>query len=318
MLEARLNTFLLPKLGEPEGRYIEFNIREKLQGSFEEQTQALQSSVGRPWMTADEARALFNMPALEGDADQLVTPLNVLVGGQASPRDSAPKRIPSTAGFSKALKERAPEGRQSQVEQVVSAFFKRQGAVVLSALGAKADPDWWDAARWDRELADDLFKLAAATSTQVGKATAEKLGFDADDYDVDRTLNFLKSVAASRASMVNATTRDRVQKALDDGNPPAGVFDEAKTSRSAQIAATLTTTFSAFATTEAAKQVAGDKATKTWVVTSKNPRPSHSQMSGETVLVSEDFSNGMAWPGDPVGGADEVANCTCDLEITIP
>jgi hypothetical protein len=35
-------------------------------------------------MTANEARALRNMPAIDG-GDELVTPLNVLVGGQAVP-----------------------------------------------------------------------------------------------------------------------------------------------------------------------------------------------------------------------------------------
>ena len=30
---------------------------------------------------------------------------------------------------------------------------------------------------------------------------------------------------------------------------------------------------------------------------------------------SENFSNGMAWPGDPDGGADEVANCGCSVQF---
>jgi len=36
-------------------------------------------------------------------------------------------------------------------------------------------------------------------------------------------------------------------------------------------------------------------------------------MAGETVPLGELFSNGMDGPGDPAGGADEVAGCTCDL-----
>lgn len=87
-IEGRINTFLVPRMGlEPERFYVEFNIAEKLQGNFEEQAAVISSSVGRPWMTADEARARFNMPALGGDAASLVTPLNVLIGGQSSPRD---------------------------------------------------------------------------------------------------------------------------------------------------------------------------------------------------------------------------------------
>jgi phage portal protein BeeE len=62
-IEDRLNTFYVPLVDPRPSVYVEFNIDEKLQGSFEEQTSALQSSVGRPWMTANEARALRNMPA---------------------------------------------------------------------------------------------------------------------------------------------------------------------------------------------------------------------------------------------------------------
>ncbi len=92
-IEDRINTFLLPMLGiDNERYYVEFNIGEKLQGNFEEQAVSLQASVGRPWMTANEARSRMNLSALDGDADQLITPLNVLVGGQASPRDSAPDK----------------------------------------------------------------------------------------------------------------------------------------------------------------------------------------------------------------------------------
>jgi hypothetical protein len=46
-----------------------------------------------------------------------------------------------------------------------------------------------------------------------------------------------------------------------------------------------------------------------------NPRSSHAYMSGETVALGEPFSNGMNGPGDYSGGADEVANCNCDLSF---
>ncbi len=54
---------------------------------------------------------------------------------------------------------------------------------------------------------------------------------------------------------------------------------------------------------------------KTWV-TGLNPRPSHAAMSGETVGISERFSNGMLWPHDHAGGVDEVAGCNCSLSYS--
>ncbi|GAB3889072.1 phage portal protein [Terrabacter terrigena] len=316
-IEARVNTFLLPMLGvDAERFYGEFNIAEKLQGSFEEQAAAMQSATGAPWMLRSEARARMNLPAVPG-ADELVVPLNVLSGGQASPTDSGSQN--RNAGKAPALKGRAPATYVTKHEQVLQAFFKRQAAAVRSRLGAKADDDWWDEERWDGELASDLYKLAVATSQQVAAATLKRLGVSPDEYDVDRTLAFLDAVSKSRAANINATTRKQIEAALEDDDPMdavSGVFDVAKSSRSTQIAITAVTACSGFASSEAAKQVAGDAATKTWIA-GANARPSHASMSGETVPLSENFSNGLAWPGD-AGDADEVAGCNCELEINIP
>lgn len=69
--------------------YVEANVDAKLRGSFEAEARALASATGRPWMTTAEARAKKNLPYIEG-SDDLVTPLNVIVGGVANPRDTAP------------------------------------------------------------------------------------------------------------------------------------------------------------------------------------------------------------------------------------
>lgn len=314
MIEDRLNTFLVPMIDKRPGVYVEFNIAEKLQGNFEEQTTALQSAVGRPWMTADEARGKFNMPSLGGDAAQIVTPLNVLVGGQASPQDSAPKGGPVR------VKARAPQTYEAKHAEVLVKFFRRQSAAVKSSLGAKAADEFWDAERWNGELSDDLYVLALQVTREVSAKTLEGIGYGPDAYDADRTLAWLREVSDRSAKSINDTTKAQIDAALEADDPDAAVtsvFDVAEGQRSGAIAATAVTLLSGFATTEAAKQVAGDKATKTWIAGPK-PRASHAAMSGETVPLSENFSNGMAWPGDSAGGADEVAGCNCSLQIDIP
>lgn len=94
-LEQTLNAHLLPLLaaGDPD-LYIEAAVESKLRGSFEEEAAVLQSSVGAPWLTRNEARARRNLSAVVG-GDDLVTPMNVTVGGLASPRDTAPKAAAS-------------------------------------------------------------------------------------------------------------------------------------------------------------------------------------------------------------------------------
>ena len=116
------------------------------------------------------------------------------------------------------------------------------------------------------------------------------------------------------AENVNAATQAQIEEALGAEDPLdalRNVFEVALSARAAEIAMSRTTTLANFGTLNAARQ--GGLKTKTWHVTSANPRPSHARMGGATVGIRELFSNGMMWPGDPRGGADEVAGCTCSV-----
>lgn len=321
-IEDRINTFAVPLFDTRANVYVEFNVDEKLQGNFDEQATALQSAVGRPWMTADEARALRNMPALGGDADELVTPLNVLVGGQASPNDSGtqnelPKSLePGTkAGNLFLLKARATQRQSEQVAAVLRKFFARQGKAVLAAIAA-GDTDWWDARTWDAALTKDLHAVALSVTEVIGKAEAEGLGFTADDYDPDLTVNYLQAVSEKYARRINESTKSQLDEALTAEEPdPVSVFEQAKGARSDGGAVGVTTFLAGFAGHEAAKQIARTHdvtPTKTWV-TGPNPRPEHAAMDGVTVSLDEDFPDGSKWPGS---GPDS-AGCNCSLLLSI-
>lgn len=319
-IEDRLNAFLLPMMGVDQERfYLEFNLAEKLQGSFEEQASVMSTLVGAPIMSRDEGRARFNLPAMGGDAESLVTPLNVLIGGQASPRDSGTQNeVPKAAAEQRmkaagvTVKARAPETHEAKHAEVFADFFARQERVIKSRLGA--GEDWWDEERWDRELADDLVRLYALTSEEAAKAALEAAGLE--DYDVGRTVAFLTEAAKMSAHEINTTTRDQVTDALGSDDPDEAVahtFEVAKESRAEQMAATAVTFASGFGTLEAARQNGG-KATKTWRTTSGNPRASHAAMNGETVGLDDNFSNGLAWPGG-IGDPAEVAGCRCEMDL---
>lgn len=59
--------------------------------------------------------------------------------------------------------------------------------------------------------------------------------------------------------------------------------------------------------------------TKQWVATPDDrTRDSHAEIDGETVGLDETFSNGLAYPGDPSGDADEVVNCRCTALYLAP
>lgn len=317
---------LMPDFEGNKDLYLEFNLEEKMRGSFEEQAAQLQAATGGPWLTRNEARAMRNLPAIEG-GDELIVPLNVIEGGQASPLDSAPPLAGAAAGPVRALKSgralvKAPEitdGQREAAAELFAAFFKRQQSAVLSALGAGGD--WWDGARWDKELAADIHAMAVQLSAGLGAKQAEAMGFDPTGYDVDRTVNFLKAVAAKRAAWVNEATRAQLEEVLADDSEeapaPSSVFEAAIGQRSGSAGFALATTVAGFALTEAGRQLAGDRAVKTWRTTSGNPRESHGSMDGETVAINEAFSNGLNWPGDPVMGPDEVAGCQCSVDVSV-
>jgi phage portal protein BeeE len=66
--------------------YAEMDRQAAINGSIIEQSRVLSTAVGGPWMTRAEARGMQNLRKLEG-TEELILPLNVIEGGQASPQD---------------------------------------------------------------------------------------------------------------------------------------------------------------------------------------------------------------------------------------
>ena len=94
MIEEEIELQLMPDFEpQPDRFYVEFNLREKLTGSFEERADAIQKSVGGPTMTINEARALDNRPPIDG-GDVLIRPLNVTQNGEPDPVPAAPAEPP--------------------------------------------------------------------------------------------------------------------------------------------------------------------------------------------------------------------------------
>jgi len=94
---------------QPENYYIEFNLREKLSGSFEERADAIQKAVGGPTMTINEARALDNRPPIEG-GDAIIRPLNVTQNGNPDPIPAAPAEPQAAAGPRRRVKAGVGQG----------------------------------------------------------------------------------------------------------------------------------------------------------------------------------------------------------------
>ena len=84
-----------------------------------------------------------------------------------------------------------------------------------------------------------------------------------------------------------------------------------------RIARTETTTAMNAATEVAAEETKIDYQ-KQWLSAGDgNERPSHMRLNGNKIEKEERFSNGLRYPGDPLGLASEVVNCRCTL-VYIP
>ncbi|MGY4543267.1 HK97 family phage portal protein [Arthrobacter sp. UYNi723] len=393
-IQQELMLQLFPDFEGTDRLYLEFNLEEKMRGSFEDQADQLQSATGGPYLTRNEARAILNRPSIEG-GDDLIIPLNVSIGSTVD-GEILEEGTPSGSGFTveeiavlvnavsalirsgfspaaalqavgldpvehlgllpvtvqkpvepenpdleieEALKalaavrrrkaskspteyeikaptpEEIPEEHQKAMAALFAKFFARQRQVVLSAAGAKA-AEWWDAGRWDRELAGDILAASLGVSKAAALSALDGMGVDPSEYSTERTKAFLKKVAQRIAGQVNAATESALESAMDDDDPDAmaHVFDIAEESRAEQSGMTAAATFVGFGLVEAARQTK-PQARKRWQVNSGNPRSSHSAVNGEEVPIEDDFSNGMKWPGSFDGDVDEVANCQCSVVI---
>lgn len=171
--------------------------------------------------------------------------------------------------------------------------------------------------RWDGRLADVIYEQNRLTAREIASRVAKGLGSEARAvWDLDVMDGWLQAVAASSAELINQATRDKLDEseaAEDVDDPIAHVFGILLTSSVAMYARSMVTSTSGFASHEAGRR--SDARVKIWRVNSTNPRSSHKRLNGESVPLDAKFSNGLEWPGDFEGGADEVANCKCSMTM---
>ena len=339
MLQQRINSFLLPMIGADPDLYVEFDLTEKLKGSFEERASILQASVGGPWLTRNEARADNNLPPIEG-GDELIVPLNVLEGGQSSPQDThmeeqepmAVQESHEACGCVRCksdaihIKGRSTEEEEKRMADVMSKFFKRQADSVLPKLGAKS-ARWWDEDRWNDELADDIVPVMNDIGDTHGAEAARAIGAK---YNTEQTRKYLRAMAEGRAKAINEATRRRLEAVMDadeddedeeETKTPADVFEERENSNAKLLGRALAIGVAGWAVTKEAPQQAEQQGIhktveKRWI-TGENPRQEHALMNGETVPIDQAFSNGCYWPGDENGDPNTTCGCNCSTEIII-
>jgi HK97 family phage portal protein len=296
---------------------FEFNLDEKFQQG-DERMRALTSATGRAVMLTNEARAKLNLPPVAG-GDELVTPLNVVVGENPLPspqvmpvqQPGAPAQDGSYRSDQGAIG--APPKALKQLDNVVQLLPRRAGDIqrqhhnidlaqtvierhfkrLERSLRAKARADW---RRFDREFATDLTRLFKRVVDHEGGLYVLRLG--GGEFDVGETTHYLEAMASSAAGAINETVRQNIKQLG---------FDEAM-ARAAQMVpsagASLGGRSTMWAREEAARQSPDYQLrTKTWVADTER----HADFDGDTVAVGDDWPAGFA-PGSE-------ANCRCSMSI---
>ncbi len=187
--------------------------------------------------------------------------------------------------------------------QRASIIEEGEKAHALLALAPERKVIPWDEDKWNRELAAAIephmrdAAFIAAHKVDSGAATAPMVGY-------------IEAAARNTAKAWNAQTALAVDAAVTSGGPEVldnveKAFAFAAGNRALTLAVSMSTEMRNFGKVDTAKRVG--LATKTWVVTSANPREDHEAMDGETVAVTATFSNGQRWPSGP--------GCKCDVEF---
>ncbi len=148
--------------------------------------------------------------------------------------------------------------------------------------------------------------------------------FDIDNPALQKWVNAHTSVYSKN---VGKTTEDALRRELK-ASLEAGesvkeaekrierVYDMARGYRTERIARTEIITASNKGAIESYQQ-SGIVEKKEWISSRDGlVRDSH-QIDGKTVGLNDAFPNGLMYPGDPAGGADEICNCRCTLSAVV-
>ena len=324
-IEDALNAEIVPALaGGDTSVYGVLDRTEAQDGTLLERVQALQSATGGPVMTRAEARERLDLPYLEG-TEELIVPLNVIQGGQASPTDSGSQNLNGSdtnqldhrqqdeaAGEGKSL---APKARMvlkavtsrpspSILEQMRRAYVDELQREGLSEAAVEA-------------LADRIEPFLAEQAVEAANGVILRSGTGTETIGRGAIRNYIRQMAEGKAgAAVDAAMRLLGAVSGDDAAQDTAretIEDILSEDRLGLWADASTKDATGFGSQEGARRSGAVR--KMWVHNgSSHPRADHAAMNGETVDMDDTFSNGMRWPHDWGGGdADDIVGCNCDI-----
>lgn len=324
-IEDALNAEIVPALaGGDTAVYGMLDRTEAQDGTLLERVQALQSATGGPVMTRAEARERLDLPYLEG-TEELIVPLNVIQGGQASPTDSGSQNL--NGSDANQLDHRQQDGAAEEGKSLVP-----KARMVLKAVTSRPSPSILEQMRrayvdeLQREglseaaveaLADRIEPFLAEQAIEAANGVILRSGTGTETIGRGAIRNYIRQMAEGKAdAAVEAAMRLLGAVSGDDAAQDTAretIEDILSEDRLGLWADASTKDATGFGSQEGARRSGAVK--KMWVHNgSSHPRAEHAAMNGETVDMDDTFSNGMRWPHDWGGGdADDIVGCNCDI-----
>ena len=324
-IEDALNAEIVPALaGGDTAVYGVLDRTEAQDGTLLERVQALQSATGGPVMTRAEARERLDLPYLEG-TEELIVPLNVIQGGQASPTDSGSQNLAGADTNQldhRQQGEAAEEGKSldPKARVVLKAATSRPSPLILESM-RKA---YIEELRKEGLSESTIEKLAERIEPYLAKQAVDaangvilESGTGTETIGRGLIRNYIRRMAEGKAeAAVEAAMRLLGLTSQDDAAQDAvreTIADVLTDDRLGLWADASVKDAAGFGSHEGARRSGAVK--KMWVHNgSSHPRAEHAAMNGETVDMDATFSNGMRWPHDWGGGdADQIVGCNCDI-----
>lgn len=301
--------------------HIAWSMDGLLRGDVQSRHQAYATGRQWGWLSVNDIRALEDQEPVEDGGDIYLQPMNMVPAGSVLSWHGHNLEDPDGDDGD-------GEDRGLQLREVVevddeplldvhvrelSRFLGVQADALTEAVASEPRPlrDLWDADRWDGELAGLLYRLSVLVAAGYGRRLV-------DGYDPEgRMGGWLAANSRIAAENVNGQTLQDLVDGTDGLPEPSRIREllvgTVVADRLVQLATSRVTTVGQAAVQDAAVQAG--RRTKTWRVTSANPRSSHAAMDGETVPIGKAFSNGAQYPGDPNLRLDERARCQCRLDV---
>lgn len=348
LLKQNLTEIVLPRF-DPNGSLralLDWDSVPMVQRMMLKKATAYFTLVGGPIMTPNESRKALNLEPLTGGDQtypQGAQPLGI--GPVATPR---PTRTAAKATRSKWIDDPARHAKriasgvsldrfEKPAEKMVRAHFTQAEQRALHAFehgkSYKATKDAGDL--YDEEIEVDaarhlIARIYADIANKRGPEAAVEVGGEPGDFLLTdpEVRAFLEERAYENGVRIVGTTADLLKQAIATANSEGLTVQETanlirdvfavRRDQALTIARTETVRAYNFTTIEAWKQTGLVEEIAWLTAHDEAVRESHRAIDGDKVKLGERFDNGLRWPGDPDGPAEEVCNCRCVPDYVPP